>query len=401
MKYHILLLALFLLGCNNHKILKNKQSQTNITINVTKVGTLDSLLGEYRKNDIDTLVLTGKINEIDLITIKFMNSLSYLDLKDAKLPSKALKNHILVSNERNKTIKLPNDQSLLYSLKPLDISGVLLKNKDALYLYSSGKQDSMYIVSKYSKDQKVNYKDLFQYRISYQGVDLPHVFVHYNQIVNGYRVSALCFPRNEYSDQDIALLHFKKGKNEFYIYNPSYKEHQLFDLQPLIDGDVINIDYIEKDQTEYLTDQTPFFFQDIDFDGEDELLITKWQCGSRGSSTYDVYKVQSNEYSLEIPKLEEKPFTILENEKTTFDSKNKRITIQYIESCEIVKYIYEQRRKEIINWTKLDTVYNFELVKAEIQEFKADYNIFKTYIKDNGKYRISKYERTSVDKQNK
>lgn len=405
MRYYILLLVLVLFACND-----NVHLQTSVTVNVSKVGTLDSLLSKYRKDDIDTLVITGKINEIDLITIKYMDNLSYIDLEETELSSSVLKSHILVNRNRIQTIKLPNDQSLFYSLnpldikskdnKPLDIDGVLLKSKDGLSLYSRGTMDSMYIVSKSSKDRKVNYKGLPLYLQSYHGVDLPRVFVHYNQKVNGYTVSVLCFPRNEYSDQDMALLHFRKGVNEFYIYNPSYKEYQLFKFQPLREGDTISINYTEKNPTEYLTDQTPFFFQDVNFDGEDELLITKWQCGSRGSSTYDVYKVKQDGYSLEIPKLEIEPFTILESEKTTFDSKNKRITIQYFETHSNVKYIYEQRKKEIINWTELDTVYNFELVKAEIEDFYADYYVYKIYAKENGRYRTVKNERVPVNQHN-
>ena len=75
MKYYILLLGLCLFGCKD-----NTPLQTSVTVNVSKTGTLDSLLSKYRKEVIDTLVVTGKINEIDLITIKYMSNLSYIDL---------------------------------------------------------------------------------------------------------------------------------------------------------------------------------------------------------------------------------------------------------------------------------------------------------------------------------
>ena len=57
MRYYILLFGLFLLACNDYTSLHN-----SVTINVLEAGTLDSLLGEYEKDKIDTLIVTGNIN---------------------------------------------------------------------------------------------------------------------------------------------------------------------------------------------------------------------------------------------------------------------------------------------------------------------------------------------------
>ena len=116
MKYYILLLGLLLFACND-----NIPLQTSVTVNVSKAGTLDSLLSNYNKDAIDTLIVTGIINEIDLITIKYMSNLSYIDLEETELSLSISKNHILVNGNRNRTIKLPNNQSLFYSLNPLNI----------------------------------------------------------------------------------------------------------------------------------------------------------------------------------------------------------------------------------------------------------------------------------------
>lgn len=96
MKYYILLLGLCLFGCKD-----NTPLQTSVTVNVSKTGTLDSLLSKYRKEVIDTLVVTGKINEIDLITIKYMSNLSYIDLEETELSTSISKNHILVNGNQN------------------------------------------------------------------------------------------------------------------------------------------------------------------------------------------------------------------------------------------------------------------------------------------------------------
>lgn len=44
--------------------------EKSVIIDVSEVGTLNSLLSKYRKENIDSLIVTGKINEIDMITIQ-------------------------------------------------------------------------------------------------------------------------------------------------------------------------------------------------------------------------------------------------------------------------------------------------------------------------------------------
>lgn len=264
--------------------------QTSVTINVSKAGTLDSLLDKYNKEVIDTLVVTGEINEVDLITVKYMSNLSYIDLEETELSTSISKNHILVNGDQNQIIKLPNNQSLFYSLnpleihskdnEPLDIDGVLLNSKDGLFLYSRDRRDSMYIVSKSSKDRKLTYKDLSLYRESFKGVDLPRIFISYNQKVNGYKVNVMWFPSDSYYfDQSPAILHFQNDTSEFYIYNPSYKEYGVYEKYgektPPKDGDTIYVNYTPKESSKYAEDygyladnNVPFFFQDVDFDGK-------------------------------------------------------------------------------------------------------------------------------------
>lgn len=107
MKYFILLLVLCLFACND-----NTPLQTSVTVNVSKAGTLDSLLSNYNKDVIDTLVVTGKINEWDMITIQNMDSLSYLDLEETTI--KYIRPKAFMGNDRIRTVILPNDISVGY-----------------------------------------------------------------------------------------------------------------------------------------------------------------------------------------------------------------------------------------------------------------------------------------------
>ena len=423
MMYYTLLLGLLLLDCNNHKSCI-KQIQRSVTINVDKTGTLDSLLGKYRIDEIDTLIIMGKINEIDLITVKYLKNLSFINLAEAEFSTSILKNHILVNGNRDQTIKLPNNQSLFYSLNPLDINskdneildidGVLLKNKDGLFLYSRDHRDSMYIVSKSSKDRKFTYKDLSLYRENFKGVDLPRIFISYKQKINGYKVNAMWFPTDSYYyDQSSAILHFKNDTSEFYIYNPSFHEngvYEKFERMSPKDGDTIYVNYTPKESSKYaeeygyLADNNiPFFFQDVDFDGEDELLITNWQCGSKGSSTYDVYKVnQYYEHRLDMIKLTDAPFNKMENGQTEFNPKEKTIKLHlHFNAFEYAIHTYKKVRQEKIERTEPEDSYKFELVRVDIHNQYTDSKEHKVYIKDGYKYKLVKDEKTPINQKDK
>ena len=75
---------------------------------------------------------------------------------------------------------------------------------------------------------------------------------------------------------------------------------------------------------EYLSDDSPFFFSDVDFDGEDEFIINRYKSGSRESNAYDVYDVSPYGYFMQKTEV---PFTELENGQCKFDSENKTITV--------------------------------------------------------------------------
>jgi hypothetical protein len=69
----------------------------------------------------------------------------------------------------------------------------------------------------------------------------------------------------------------------------------------------------------------PFFFEDIDFDGKDELIIVDFGTGQRWVDDYKVYKPtykNGNMYNLAT----EKPFDMLD-QKTTFNKENRTIDV--------------------------------------------------------------------------
>jgi hypothetical protein len=164
---------------------------------------------------------------------------------------------------------------------------------------------------------------------------LPRVFINYNQLVNGYKVTATWFPWGAiHSEVGHGILKFvhttekpKYGpKNqEFYVFNPYFSDPVLDSLaytdHAYKNGDTFNLDYTPPRQGELIGHNTPFQFLDVDFDGEEELLINNWRCGHRDWNTYDVYKVEA--YHAE--KLTGGPFDYLED-GDNFDYRKKTIT---------------------------------------------------------------------------
>lgn len=69
----------------------------------------------------------------------------------------------------------------------------------------------------------------------------------------------------------------------------------------------------------------PFFFEDIDFDGKDELVVVDFGTGQRWVDEYTVYKAtyeNGSTYNLVV----EKPFNMFD-QKTTFNKENRTIDI--------------------------------------------------------------------------
>jgi len=417
MKYLMILLGLCLLGCKD-----NTPLQTSVTVNVSKAGTLDSLLSKYNKDAIDTLVVTGKINEIDLITVKYMSNLSYIDLQNTDVQGEIVKNHLLNNKNHTKVIKLSNDSLLLKSLStqvlyanskdtvPFDVAGIVFK--DEILLYSLAEKDCIVSLS--------NPKDSIQSQIDtiktipkkrkkkvdiaqkFKGLNCPRVYIKYKQPINGYTVKVLWMPytdENGYtSETGNAILYFENEDNHFYIQTKCYRDTTVYSHTHLEDGDVLFWNYTPKKKGEILSQYSPFFFSDVNFDGEKELLINDYNGGSRGSNSYEVYKIHS--YYADI--IKEAPFANLENGQTEFDPKEETIKLHLnFSAFEYAIHTYKKIKQDKIEWTEPEDSYKFELVRVDIHNQYTDSKEHKVYIKDGYKYKLVKDEKTSVNQKDK
>lgn len=165
--------------------------------------------------------------------------------------------------------------------------------------------------------------------------------VVYRQPVNDYKVKAL-LKRSLY-DTNCADITFVKNGKSFTLSTTSFGD-SLFNKGGWgMDGTNEGIIKKYHNQTiyanyhatkvdwKYELDETPFFFKDMDFDGEDELVIVHYRVAVRNHDGYDVYRIVDEDPVL----IEYPPFKTNDDFGMTdypeFDYKNKTITCPYPE----------------------------------------------------------------------
>ena len=177
------------------------------------------------------------------------------------------------------------------------------------------------------------------------------VYVKYKQQVGGYDVSAICLVDTLYNElystynstaiKGHGFIHFQNDKYEFIVENPLFSDNNLSQNKlPWKNGMLIETDYIPfKPANDTLNNmlfdgsQSPFFFFDIDFDGEKELIVTLFEgMGYHGHNAYKAYKIPMTNECIILSPMQREPFDRL-NDYTGIDTIKKEI------EQEIEKYI--------------------------------------------------------------
>lgn len=154
------------------------------------------------------------------------------------------------------------------------------------------------------------------------------VFVKYKQLVSGYTVKAMWFPADKaiYGNDRIfqsdlvgvntlgkAVLFFEKRDTSFYVNVDIYSDIALDEKYK---------DHIFRNNEVLTTGNSFFCFKDLDFDGEEELIIDTWEISQKSGNYLQVYKISSNSAKL----MTETPFNKIDH-YSYFDDKNKTITL--------------------------------------------------------------------------
>lgn len=187
----------------------------------------------------------------------------------------------------------------------------------------------------------------------------------YAEPINGYTVTATCFvdttsnydsPNTNCNRNAIvgrAYIHFKNDTAQFTLENPLFSDYTLMaNPTPLKAGININATYTafspntSSDNMIFNGNQSPFFFYDIDFDGEKELIITLWEgMEYHAHHAYEVYKVSDIKNGTILHSLTTPPFDRI-NDYSLIDSIAKTISIcKGIDAMKIVGYDTYQIRK--------------------------------------------------------
>ncbi len=127
--------------------------------------------------------------------------------------------------------------------------------------------------------------------------------VEYRQKVNGYKVKAVLKP----DDSDFFVLsadiYFAKNGKTFMLHSKDFGDtvfckgrmdynDENTKIMKIYNGKVVTADYkAESEDGEILLRNTPFFFQDMDFDNIPELIIVHNSEAVRYGNGYDVYRI--------------------------------------------------------------------------------------------------------------
>ena len=167
----------------------------------------------------------------------------------------------------------------------------------------------------------------------------------YKRPVNGYNVS-IEWLGADIIDDDLAfgevLIHFKKNDGTgFSVYHFGYWDEGLrvSDIKTR-SNKTIELEYIPKDDM-YLATRSPFYFADMDFDGQNELVVVGWKGGRQYAHTYDVYDIIDCHASHK----KTPPFDSIESSITTFDPKKKQIIHSYVNLFRSEEYVYQKVKR--------------------------------------------------------
>lgn len=123
----------------------------------------------------------------------------------------------------------------------------------------------------------------------------------YKQTIKGdgteWRASVIFKPYSDISsllevgDAVISLIDINDKRSPIVKKVIFFGEPSLYMQREYIGEEEIVLDYVPKTDSCILARKTPFFFSDIDFDGEDEFLINLYMGGARSSNHYLCYEL--------------------------------------------------------------------------------------------------------------
>ena len=232
--------------------------------------------------------------------------------------------------------------------------------------------------------------------------NITSVYFCYDTIVNGYKVSGIFYPiyQEEYKNDRWGGWSYESGVYMIFHNVQTGKEFVFSKMGKWISRDdyceyflsrnIMDIfcdsfngfgkedAYIFKYHDEEVCSENPllleadFQFADVDFDGEEELVICNHGGGPRGSNSYDAYEITTDGL------LEKKPYNKPDcwfafTEDTRFDTINKYVICSLSESsCQRGEYIYQDDENGDLKYIRhINYIYDTEndVVIADTTEY--------------------------------
>lgn len=184
---------------------------------------------------------------------------------------------------------------------------------------------------------------------------IVQVNLYYDKPIDGYTVTVVCYVdtvwnyvrpnamNNRNAIFGSAILNFRNDTVEFKIENPQFSDYTLlYNEIPLADGVTIKARYTPfvpctTDNMILRSNESPFFFYDIDFDGERELVVTVWEgMEYHFLNSYKVFKVPNTVSDKILQPITTPPFDRIDV-YSRIDSVTKTISI--CKGVDAMKYI--------------------------------------------------------------
>ena len=362
----LLLLGLCLLGCKDNVPLQisaigNVSDTTSLTVNLKKAGTLKLVL--KRKNIvIDTLTLKGNINYLDMFYLSELDIVLHLNLKDAfyeqydSCHEESINFEGLSRCSKLETILLPSN------IKSVSFNAFV----DCINLKEVQIVDSL----KYTGQDAV---ELFKNEFTNQFYnEFRHINFKYKQPVNGYTIKGtlvitdycpkLYYKKDESSVMGSVVLELSKDGERFHItHYPFYLNSSAFyGYNEFINGSLFYLNYNP--------DRCSFYFEDLDFDGEEELIFSHYHEGQRFNSRLVAYSLENrNGTAKQFYQRTDSPFDQIDA-FTTFNKNKEEIVLFFSSgSTNWEKRIY---KKSFRNKYYIESPNKFDLI--EIIELNGD-----------------------------
>lgn len=207
---------------------------------------------------------------------------------------------------------------------------------------------------------------------SFKKKDVINVYYKYDTEVNGYTVTCRLIPFDKESETEYLIAKFVKEDTCFIYRNNERCNPHIFKIAKWENNDVYEFNYINPDFPDFekqynnnspLGLHTPFQFYDINFDGENELIVNDFYRGKFGNNYYS-YKINKNSLT---PIYHETPFDKITSQTTIDPKKQQLSSFSCSGASYFVRFYFKKESYSARHIKEFDNPYN-DYTREDIKE---------------------------------